>query len=374
MEVKQVVKILHELASLDGGGVAKLLYDYYRNMKDKKEIQFDFLIYDYYENGIYEEPLKKMGCMVYKIPSIKKNRQASLNAMESIIRKGKYDVVHSHRCTRGIFTLWFAKKYGVPRRIIHSHIAYEDIGKTAKVINRILGLVNRHLATDLFACGVDAAKYMWGERNFNAKKVHIMTNAINTSEFKFDQIMRNRKRQELGIAGKYAIASVGRLSKQKNQAFLIRTFAKTLKNMSDVVLVFVGRGEDETYLKKLCEDLGITNQVMFLGIRDDIPELMNAFDLLAMPSLYEGLPVSVVEAQANGLRVLLSETVTSEVAVTELIQYLPLNEEIWVKSICDEINKNADINRERYASTVAEAGYDIKAESIKMQEYYIHGK
>lgn len=369
-----MVKILHELASLDGGGVAKLLYDYYRNMEDKKELQFDFLIYDIYENGIYEEPLKKMGCMIYKIPSFKKDRKASLNAMESVIRQGKYDVVHSHRCTRGVFALWFAKKYGVQRRIIHSHIAYEDIGKTAKAINKMLGLINRHIATDLFACGVDAAKYMWGERRLNAKKVHIMTNAIDTSEFKFDRMVRNRKRQELGIAEKYIIASVGRLNRQKNQAFLLRAFSKVVKKSDNAVLVFAGRGEDEAYLKKICEDLGIANQVMFLGIRDDIPELTNAFDLLAMPSLYEGLPVSVVEAQANGLKVLASEAVTREVAVTELIEYLPLDEEIWVKFICDGINKNADINRESYASKVAEAGYDIKDESQKMQEYYIHGK
>ncbi|MBO5192384.1 MAG: glycosyltransferase [Bacteroides sp.] len=369
-----MVKILHELASLDGGGVAKLLYDYYRNMEDKKEIQFDFLIYDFYENGIYEEALKKMGCVIYKIPSFKKDRKASLDAMESIIRQGKYDVVHSHRCTRGIFALWFAKKYGVQRRIVHSHIAYEDIGKTAKAINKILGLINRHLATDLFACGVDAARYMWGERCLNDNKIHIMTNAINTLEFKFDIMMRNRKRQELGIAEKYTIASVGRLNRQKNQAFLIRVFSKVLKKSNDVVLVFAGRGEDEVYLKKLCEDLRIANQVMFLGIRDDIPKLINAFDLLAMPSLYEGLPVSVVEAQANGLKVLVSDTVTREVAVTELIQYLPLDEETWIKSIYDEINKNAGINRESYASKVAKAGYEIKVESMKMQEYYLHGK
>ena len=368
-----MVKVLHELASLDGGGVAKLLFDYYSNIEDKENVKFDFLIYDFYDDGIYEKPLKQMGCEIYKIPSFKKNREASLRAMKDVIKNGNYDVIHSHRCTRGIFALLYAKKYGVPKRIIHSHIAYEDISTKAKILNRGLALINMNLSTDLFACGRDAAIYMWGKKRLEKGDVHIMTNAINTERFRYSPNIREKKRSELGLDGQFAIGIVGRLNRQKNQTFLLETFSEVIKKEPNIILFMAGRGEDEASLKQLCSKLTLGESVRFLGIRDDIPELLNAFDLYVMPSLYEGLPVSVLEAQANGLPTLISENVTREVAITDLINYLPLEKSKWVDEIIACIKRLKSADRECYAHIVAEAGYDIKEESRKMQEYYIHG-
>lgn len=369
-----MVRVLHELASLDGGGVAKLLFDYYSNIEDKDRLRFDFLIYDFYENGIYEEPLRNMGCTIYKIPAFKKDKKASLRAMREVIKNGNYDVVHSHRCTRGIFALWYAKKYKVRRRFLHSHIAYEDIGLKDKTINKVLCLLNRYLATDLFACGRDAAQYMWGKRLLNAGKVHIMTNAIDTGRFSFDKTTREQKRRELGLRDEFVVGIVGRLNRQKNHPFILEVFADVLKEGNNAVLLMAGRGEDEKALKALCARLDLGERVRFLGIRDDIDKLSNAFDLYVMPSLYEGLPVSAIESQANGLHTLISENVTREVMLTELVEYLPLKKEIWVNRISEIIREAKIYDREPYGHIVAQAGYDIKTESKKMEEYYIYGK
>lgn len=373
---KGMVRVLHELASLDGGGVAKLLYDYYRNMDDRENLRFDFLIYDFFEEGIYEEPLRQMGCRIYRIPVFKRDKKASLRAMEKVIREGRYDVVHSHRCTRGVFALWFARRYRVPRRLIHCHIAYEEVSRTGEAVNRVLGVINRHLATDLFACGRDAAKYMWGEKRLAAGKVHIMTNAIDTELFRYDRQIRDRVRRELGVGDSFVIGTVGRLDRQKNQAFLLDAFAALRRQGQAAVLLLAGRGEDEQMLRDRCARLGIEDSVRFLGVRKDIPDLCCAFDLFVMPSLYEGLPVSVVEAQAAGLPVLLSDTVTDEVIVTDLVRTLPLRQEAWTQAMLAAAkapggtDKHSD--RASYAEKVAQAGYDIKEESRKMQEYYLN--
>lgn len=140
-----MVRVLQELSALDGGGVAKLLYDYYRNM-DHTKIHFDFLIYDYYENGMYEEPLKDLGCTIYKLPRIKKDKIGYLTGMKKIIKDGNYDVVHSHMGSRGLFVMYYGKKYKVPKRIVHSHIAYEPVSNAKRKVNAMLASIAKHYA------------------------------------------------------------------------------------------------------------------------------------------------------------------------------------------------------------------------------------
>ena len=220
-----MVRVLQELSALDGGGVAKLLYDYYRNM-DHTKIHFDFLIYDYYENGMYEEPLKDLGCTIYKLPRIKKDKIGYLTGMKKIIKDGNYDVVHSHMGSRGLFVMYYGKKYKVPKRIVHSHIAYEPVSNAKRKVNAMLASIAKHYATDLFACGKDAGIYMWGKKASAEGKVHIMTNAVDTDSFQFSNVLRIQKQEELQITGKFVIGIVGRLSEQKNYPFLFSAYKK----------------------------------------------------------------------------------------------------------------------------------------------------
>lgn len=364
-----MVRVLQELSALDGGGVAKLLYDYYRNM-DHTKIHFDFLIYDYYENGMYEKPLEDLGCTIYKLPRIKKDKKGYFTGMKKIIKEGNYDVVHSHMGSRGLFVMYYGKKYKVPKRIVHSHIAYEPVSNVKRKINSMLAMVAKYYATDLFACGKDAGIYMWGKKASAEGKVHIMTNAVDTDSFKFSNALRIQKQKELQITGKFVIGIVGRLSEQKNYPFLFSAYKKVLEQRKDTVLLVVGRGLEEEKIKKLAADMNLGDSVQFLGIRSDVAELLNAFDMFVLPSRYEGLPVVLIEAQANGVRELVSDRVTNEMDITDLIEFLPIDntEKKWADAMCSATIRLD--NREQYSDLVKKAGYDIKIESQKMQDFY----
>lgn len=364
-----MIRVLHELGELDGGGVAKLLFDYYSNM-DKEHIHFDFIISDYNREGIYEKPLRDMGCEIYRLPRFKKDRIGFLRRMEEVVKNGRYDIVHSHLGARGVFLAYYGKKYGVKKRIVHSHLAIRRRTLYAKLNNAFFTFLAEHYATHLFACGRDAGIIQWGEKNSKNGKIHIMRNAIDIEKFKFSDVMRDKKRKELGVQDKFVIGIVGRLSEQKNHPFLFRVYKEVLKMRNDTVLLVVGRGVEDEKIKKLADDMGIMEQTIFLGVRNDVPDLLNAFDLFVLPSLYEGLPVVLVETQANGLRSIVSDRITDEMNVTDLIEVLPIDntEKEWAEKI---INAKSDtINRDKYAEQMAKAGYDIRVESLKIQDFY----
>ena len=366
-----MVKVLHELGNLDGGGVARLLYDYYKYM-DHEKIHFDFIIGTDIKNGILEEPLKKMGCVIYKIPSLKQGAGEYIKSLDEIMRDGNYDIAHSHRVTRGTLFLYYARKNGIKVRIIHSHIAAsEDTNFKAKLLTTVLLPMNKCFATHLFACGMDAGKFAWGEKALSSGKIYIMRNAINTSKFSFSEDIRKNKRKELNLEDKFVIGSVGRLERQKNQEFLLIAFAKLIKKRKDAILLLIGRGNDEKKLKKLAAELNISEFVRFLGVREDVPDLLNVLDIFALPSLYEGLPVVLIEAQANGIPEIVSDEITKEVDITDLIKYLPINgtENNWASEM--DAYKIDLAKRSEYYKQVAEAGYDIRIESVKMQNFYL---
>lgn len=365
-----MVRVLHELSALDGGGDARLIYEYYSCM-DKTKVHFDFVIYDFYENGLLEQPLRDMGCTIYKLPQIKKDRKACLNGLEKVIKEGNYDVVHSHRGGRGFFVMYYAKKYGIKKRVVHSHVANESVSFIKKMLNVFLSKIAKMFATDLFACGKDAGIYMWGKNNYAKGDVSIMTNAITIDKFGFSQDVREAKRKELGVDDKLVLGIVGRMTAQKNYPFLFRVYKEVLKVRQDVVLVVVGRGLQEEAIKAYARELGIEKEILFLGLRDDVSELLNAFDIFLLPSLFEGLPVVLIEAQANGLKQIVSNTITDEVDITDLIEYLPIDEgeQQWVERI--NAYKNNVAERNTYSQKVAKAGYDIVVESKKMQNFYL---
>ncbi|MCD8129770.1 MAG: glycosyltransferase family 1 protein [Lachnospiraceae bacterium] len=363
-------RILHELANLDGGGVARLLYDYYSYM-DKEVVHFDFVISDDIDNGILENPLRKLGCTIYKIPSLRKNFKERMRMLDSIISGGNYDAVHSHIPKRSCFIFSVAKKYGVSRRIAHSHIAYEDIGKAKEAVDRCFLMRTKMLATDLLACGEDAARYMWGKKVFQNHDYHIMRNAINTEKFRFSEEKRNRVRAQMGLSDKKVLGIVGRLDEQKNHKFLLKIAKELCTHSAEYVLLVIGRGPLEQELRKQASQLNIEDNVRFLGIRDDVDFLLNALDVFILPSLYEGLPVVLVEAQANGLPVVASDSITKEMAVTDLISFLPLTASAseWARAVINAVERESD--RKSCAEKIKDAGYDIAVESKKMQEFYI---
>lgn len=365
-------RVLQELPSLDGGGIAKLLYEYYSQMEHDK-IHFDFIIYSYYDEGIYEKPLREMGCNIYKLPPYKSNPKECIKKMEDIIEQGNYDIVHTHMGVMGYVIMRIAKKYNVARRCMHSHIANEVTSKKSKFASFFRMMIARHYVTDKLACGQDAAIDMWGKKAVENNEVFIMKNAVDTNLFKFNEEKRNQLRKKLALEDKLVLVIVGRLSSQKNYPFLFKTYKKAIEKRNDTVLLVIGRGMEETSIKNLAKDMGLENSVRFLGVRNDVADILNACDCFLLPSLYEGLPVVLIETQANGLTAIVSDRVTTELAVTDVVEFLPISEdavEIWADKICSYKPLTMDL-RKSYFKKIEQAGYDIISASKNMEDFYL---
>lgn len=352
------MKILFVTSDLDGGGIERLLFDYCVRLRN--DAQFDFAITASKE-GLLEQPLKELGCKIFRISTIHNSLATHNRQLKEIMMNGNYDIVHDHGGYCGLFTMILAKRCGIKIRIEHSHSSFESENLFQKIKRKMITVLTRHYATDLFACGIDAGKWMWG----NAKNVHVMKNAINTKAFLFDDIARKDIRRQLGIDNKFVIGNVARFSIQKNHCFLLNVFAKICETRKDAVLLLVGTGELLSEMKQLANELRIIDNVLFLGIRSDVHRLLNAMDVFVLPSLYEGLPVSLVEVQANGLEAFVSDSVTREVQILQNCHYLPLEKgySFWAEQI-----SSASFNRCTEITEVLK--YDIENTSKDLLQHY----
>ena len=369
-----MIRVLHEVATMDAGGVERLLYDYYTNL-DNQEIAFDFLIFDREKEGIFEKPLTEMGCRFYCVPRVKGLGFRYMRALWKVLKEGNYQVVHAHRGSRSFFVLLFAWAAGVPVRIAHSHIAFEpDKNMIKHLKTAVFKRLCRIFATDLFACGDDAACFMWGTSD--PDKVRKMTNAIDTKRFHRALTERDRMRSILGVSDAFVLGTVARMDAQKNPMYLLKIAEAVKRTDKNAVLLIVGSGPMEQEVKARVREMGLDGFVRFLGVRKDIPELLAAMDLFLLPSLFEGLPVTLIETQASGLPALVSNRVTKEMDKVGLIRFLPLDEDAscWSDAIA-----NAGICEDRagYARRVLTAGYDIADQALKLGAFYhrcIHRK
>ena len=223
--------------------------------------------------------------------------------------------------------------------------------------------------TDRFACGIEAGKALWGDEAVANGNVHIMPNAIRTDKFFFNQAIRERVRTNLGIADRFAIGTVGRLSYQKNSIFLIEIMKELHKMQPATVLLVVGEGDQRTAMEDLISRYNLQENVFFLGGRNDVNEIMMGLDVFLLPSRFEGLPIVLVEAQCTGLPCLVSDRVTREIKVNENVKYLPIDnaEKLWAE---ESIMVSQKENRENAMSQIQEAGYEITTASKDLEMYY----
>lgn len=261
--------------------------------------------------------------------------------------------------TTNFFPLLYSKLSGVNVRISHSHLNTPNIGIADKVYISLTRLVSQIK----FACGIGAARFLYG----NEKKAKIINNAINPKVFAFNENIREKKRKELNISDdKIIIGNVGRFTEQKNHEFILDLFKELSKDNDKYELLLIGTGELEDSIKDKVKKYKLNDKVKFLGTRNDVNELMQAFDLFILPSLFEGLPVVGVEAQCAGLKCFVSNTIHDEIKVTDNIKFLPLDIDLWKK----EINKVKDFKREDKSNEISKHGFDIKIESNKLDSIY----
>ncbi|MEK3879582.1 glycosyltransferase family 1 protein [Paenibacillus sp. FSL M7-0420] len=363
-----MIKVLHIVPFLDSGGIENLLLSYYKNMS-REEIRFDFIVHGEFI-GSLELDFKQMNSKVYHIPTKRQDMKKNLSLMKKVISNGNYDVVHSHQGIVSVFPMYYAKKFNVKKRITHSHTTSAENNKLQKIMNLLFSPFLKRYTTDFFACGVDAGNYLWGKRIVENNKLFVMKNSIDLKKFIFNRATRDKLRRELNIEDKFVIGTVGRLTHQKNHKFLIEVFNEIYKKNKNAVLLLVGRGDLEKELMLQVERLQLTEAVKFLGIRNDINNVLQAMDVFLLPSIYEGLPVVIVEAQAAGLKCVVSDTVTREVKVTDLVDYISLKEtyEKWAFKI---LELTRSYSRESTYEELKKEGYDIEQEARKMELYYI---
>ena len=283
----------------------------------------------------------------------------------------EYRIIDSNLEERSYFALKAAKKLGVPVRISHSH--NRPLGVNLKLIVRYyFRFMLKYYNTHMFACGVEAGDWLYGKKNRG--KVIVMKNAIDALQYRYNAQVQNAMRKELGIEGKKVIGHVGRFFSQKNHTFLIDIFKAVHDKDPDTVLLLVGGGEADDSLKNQIKakvkELGLEDVVLFLGVREDVDRVVQAFDLFLLPSLFEGLPVTMVEAQAAGLPCVISDKVPIQCDITGNVQVMALDDapEKWADKICDILE---NFEKQDTYEKIVEAGFDIKENAKWLKEFYV---
>lgn len=363
-----MIKVLHIVSSLDyGGGVQTMIYNYYMHI-DQNSICFDFIVHSPTKGG-FEELFENMGSKIVHVTPKKKSLIKNMKEINLVLSREKYDVVHVHQNLTSGFSLLLAKMHDVPVRIAHSHGCQNENKASQKVKNLPLRLLNKLFANYYFACERNAGKWLFGKTWDTNEHNKIMYNAIDLDRYFYNIHIRQEYRKKYALRDKFVLIHVGRLSDEKNQQFSIRLLEKLLLKDPSAILLFVGGGDDEEFLKSIVKSKGLKGHVKFLGVRRDVPELMNSADVLLFPSKNEGLGMVAIEAQVNGLKVIASENVPKETALTDLIEYLELdaNIDLWVEKI---LNTKHSTRQTNIHGAVFQ-DYSIKVQALKYEKWLI---
>lgn len=357
------------------GGVSSFLYNIYIHI-DKSQIQFDFLSPEKTTYGIHRSEIEQMGGKIFELGitgNILTRKIKLYFKLKAFLKKNNYRIVHinSGNFFFNVFVSFAIKNAGVPVRIIHSHNAGDtNKSKLKKIAFNLLKPVLNRNATDLFACSMLAADYMFTEKTVKSGKVKIIPNGIDTSKFAYNESVRNQVRSRLGLNDKFVVGNVARFMPQKNHAFLIDVFEKVAEKNDKAVLVLIGQGELMDNVKALVAKKGLSEKVIFLGQRNDVDKLYQAMDVFVLTSFHEGFGIVTIEAQSSGLPCIISDNIPEEANVTKTMIRLPLS--CSAKKWADTILKSECKVRKNNAGKVSDAGYDVKSVSDMMKRFYIN--
>ena len=365
----QMIRVLHCVSNMDRAGIETMLMNYYRRI-DRSVIQFDFLV-NKEKPGAYDEEIKALGGHIYHSPGLAPwNYPAYLRFMKELLAAhSEIKILHAHNEGMMEYALRGAQKAGLPVRIAHAHNTriIKDYKWPLKVFCKAF---IPYSATEYFGCGRDAGIYYFGKKRWEARG-YTMRNAIDPAAFTFSPAVREETRKALGLDGKYAVGHIGRFNLQKNHKRLLEIFAELLKTMPNAVLLLIGEGELEAQTRAQAQTLGIAENVRFLGVRSDVSALCMSMDVFVLPSLFEGLPVVGIEAQATGLPCVFSTDVTDEVLVLPDSLRIPLDADnaAWAKTIASFSGRTFE--RACAIDAVRAAGYDITQETAKITDMYL---
>lgn len=355
------IRVLQIVTTMNRGGLETMLMNYYRHI-NRDKVQFDFLVHRQ-EEGDYEKEIISLGGKIYRAPALNPFSYAYYKALDSFFSEHKYDIVHCHLDCMSAVPLSIAKKHDVKNRFAHAHSKSQD--KDLKYPLKLL--FKRFIpicSNELFACGIDAGEWM-----FNGNKFSVINNAIDARVYSFENSIRALKRMELGLLDQFTVCHIGRFNYPKNHNFIIDVFNQLLKIEPEAQLLLVGIGDGLSAIKNKVSDLNICKSVQFLGLRSDIPELLMAADAYLFPSLYEGVSLATIEAQASGLPCFFSDRIPEECKVTDDVVFISLEKSpsYWAEQIYNSRQHKRSDNYDDIKS----AGYDISDKAKWLEDFYL---
>lgn len=362
------LRVLHEVTLMNTGGIETLLMNIYRNI-DREKVQFDFMLHRNCK-GFYDEEIKSLGGKIYSgIPYNPLKQKQYIKSLDDFFTEhSEYKIIHSHN-SFSMFTLRSAAKAGIPVRIAHSHNPKptKDIKYPFK---QYCKLALKDYCTDMFSCSKSAGEWLFGKEAVKKNRVKVINNGIIPKKFIFNNEVRLRIRNELGVKDNFVIGHVGRFNKQKNHKFLLEVFKRVHDKNPRSILMLIGEGELEEKIKEQANNLGIINSIKFMGVLPNVNDYMQAMDVFVFPSLYEGLGIVTIEAQASGLQCVVADNIPKEAFITKCIEAIPLSEskEIWAEKILKYDN---EYNRKSMESYIINSGYDIKSIAKQLEKFYL---
>ena len=373
--MKNKVKVLLFVDRMRHGGIQQFLVENVKHM-DKTKVDIDVLTLDDGETYPLEKAIQDAGATYYKLKGIWINKPTDYFKYAKAIDNfftihNDYKVIHMNASSKNFILLKYAKKHHIPVRIAHSHnIDFQTKNPIKKLIGNLLKIPMKKYATDYFACSYLAGEWLFGKKNVENGKVKVIHNAVDYKNFKYDEKIRKEMRQEFNITeNEILFGHVGRFTNQKNHTFLIDIFNEIHKQNKDTKLIMVGIGEKEQEIKNKVKALNLEDCVIFAGFRKDVNKIMQAMDVFLLPSLYEGLPVVGVEAQAAGLPCFTSkDVVTKEVQITKAMNFISLDKSAkeWANIIL-----GSDLSRKDTKKELKEAGYFIEDSARELVDFYL---
>ena len=360
-------KILHVVSGMNAGGMETMIMNYYRNI-DKNKYQFDFLINDP-NKCFFEEEIIKLGGKIYRVPYQRENIFKNHLGVRKVLSENNYDVIHMHQGITYYYPLKYAKKIGIKNRIIHNHGINRKFLKYLKIYNNFFARKRiSSLGNNYISCSKDVLNHIFSDKIIEDRNYTILPNAIDINRFRYSEQKRKKIRKEFEIGDKTLFIHIGTFTIPKNHIFLIEVFEKYLKENSDSVLLLVGNGELKKEIIGLVKNKKIEENVIFAGIRNDVEDLLSASDIMLFPSLYEGLPLTLIEAQANGIDIISSNNVSLECKISDLIHFVSIdNSDKWIDEIKQRKKRK---NRTKYNDDLKKSDFSIDKATKKLETLY----
>ncbi|PGZ75804.1 glycosyltransferase family 1 protein [Bacillus sp. AFS029637] len=375
VKAKKAIRVLHIVSAMNRGGAETLLMNIYRNI-DKSQVQFDFVSHRT-EKCDYDEEIALLGGKIYRIPSLGQvGPFAYIKELTKIMSDNRYVAVHAHTDYQGGFVAVAAKKAGIKKRICHSHSNNwpQGSGVAARVTLKILRSIIKYAGTDYCACSSEAARFLFGEKMLHHNKVELIKNGIDIKQFidvEIEEISSVRKELCIPDAAKL-IGHIGRFSESKNHIFILQVLKEILKKDTNFIAILAGDGPLKASIELKAKELGIYENIRFLGVRNDIPIIMNIIDVFVFPSLFEGFGIVTLEAQCAGVPCVVADTIPKNTDMgLGIVSFVGLDEkiEIWSTEIYKALLKERP-EKAIIINNISKLGFDINNSILEWLTLY----